>query len=265
MFRIEYAKGFERFFAEKDIRSFEDFFDIKDGETVNQNRKRNVLAFSMETDGEKKEFFMKRFMSPHYKDMWFTFRNHGQICSQGGCEWRNANLLLENGVQTYRPVCYGEQMVCGIEKKSFFITEKLGGECFADFVREKWAGLDESEKDKIMSSLAKVVWRVHEAKVSMPDLYVWHVFISKSDDGEYEFAIIDLHRMKLRVRSKSEFVRNLGAFDFSMLDKYFDDRVRRVFIRSYIDAGCDANEDALWSKMRSRSRVLSNRRRCAIY
>lgn len=265
MFRIEFAEGFEQFFAENGMRSFDEFFELKLGDVINRNTKRNVVAFSVESDGGVKEFFMKRFIKPHYKDMWFTFRNFGRICSQGGCEWRNANLLLDNGVETYRPVCYGEEMVCGIEKRSFFITEKLGGECLTDFVGEKWAGLDEGEKDKIMSSLAKVVRRVHDAGVSMPDLYVWHVFVSKGADGEYEFAIIDLHRMKLRVKSKSEFARNLGAFDFSMLGKYFDDRIRRVFIRAYIEAGDHMNEDALWSKMRSRSRVLSGRRRSPGY
>ena len=261
MLKIEFAQGYESLFEGCGLKSFDEFFNLKIGETVNQNAKRNVLSFSLETDGVAQEFFMKRFVRPHFKDMWFTFCNHGQICSQGGCEWRNANLLLENGVETYRPVCYGEEMVCGIEKRSFFITEKLTGQCLSDFVSERWGTLDQSKREKIISSLAKVVRRIHDAGISMPDLYVWHVFISQVDNGDYEFAVIDLHRMKIKVKDKNEFARDLGAFDFSMLGKYFDDKIRRVFIKSYIEDGYHINEDALWSRMRSRSRVLSGRRR----
>ena len=82
----------------------------------------------------RKELFMKRFYDPHFKDMLFTLGNFGRICSQGQCEWNNANLLLQNGIETYKPICCGWESACGFEKRSFFITEKIDGICLADFV-----------------------------------------------------------------------------------------------------------------------------------
>ena len=133
----------------------------------------------LELEGGHKEFFMKRFFNPHLKDIFFTFRNFGRICSQAMCEWKNADILLGNGVVTYKPLCYGEQKILGVERRSFFVTEKLRGQCFTDFLSRRWAGLDRIEREKIITGLAVFVRRIHDAGISLPDLYVWHIFITE--------------------------------------------------------------------------------------
>ena len=259
MKKLEFSKDWGDYFRGFGLESFEDFFDYSKGDIVNANSKRNVLAFSLGDGSLRKDFFMKRFFDPHFKDMLFTFQNFGYICSQGQCEWNNANKLLDNGIAAYLPVCFGADSKCCFEKRSFVITEKMTDQCLSDFVRENWDQLDGSSREKIISSLAKTIRKIHDAKIVMPDIYVWHVFITENSPGEYEFSFIDLHRMKINVNSKRQFARDLGAFDFSMNEKYFDDGVRQVFLESYLN-GDSGSYDVLNKKVKARSQVLSARR-----
>ena len=254
MINVEFADGQRGFFDSQGLKKFDDFFDFSNGQIINKNQKRDVTTFTL---GDR-VFFMKRFYSPHFKDMLFTFRNFGEICSQGGCEWRNANCLLANGIDTYKPVCYGYQMAWKIEKKSFFITEKINSEPLSDFVAANWTKTTSDEKKTIMTSIAKLFQRIHKAKISLPDLYVWHVFISKSGSGEYDLSIIDLHRMKNNAEPR-EYVRNLAAFDFSMSKKYFDDEIRGVFFDTYLEGYSDRAKKSMLSKIKSRVRKLRSR------
>jgi hypothetical protein len=264
MVKIEFAEGWAEQFEGVGLRSFEDFFDYSAGRTINRNEKRDVTVMELSFGPQRKAFFMKRFLNPHLKDILFTFRNFGSVCSQAVCEWKNAGILLENGVQTYRPVCYGEQKILGVERRSFFITEKLKGECFTDFLARRWAGLERCEKEKIITELAGFVRRIHNAGVGLPDLYVWHLFIKqKKDNGtdsEYEFAVIDLHRMRINA-GPAQRIRDLGALDFSMLDTYFDDEIRCMFLNSYLPEAPRSEKDDFWRSVKKRSSVLAGRRK----
>jgi len=204
---------------------------------------------------------MKRFFRPHLKDVFFAWRNLGKFCSQAQYEWENAGLLLDNGIETYRPVCFGENTKWGIENKSFIITEKLKGQVLTDFVRQNWHNLDRHEKEKVVAGLAVFVRRIHTLKISLPDLYVWHIFISKNSDGEYDFAVIDLHRMSRNVTNINIQIKNLGRLDYSMLDKYFDEDMRHLFIKSYTGQDWPGDIVVLTRKVKMFSKAISSRRR----
>lgn len=265
MIKVEFAKDQARIFAEAGLKSFEDFFAYSGGQIIGKNRKREVVAMALEAGGGKKEFFMKRFFSPHFKDMLFTIRNFGKLCSQAECEWKNAELLLRQGIGSYQPVCYGEQMQVGLEKKSFIITEKIKGPPMTDFVGANWARLAQPQKEKVIIALAKFVRRIHNAKIRVPDLYLWHIFITKvpgadevTDDA---FSILDLHRMRVNVSNKNGRIKDLGALDFSMSDKYFDEGLREIFLSSYLSGDETGTKATLARKIKNRSQKLAGRRR----
>ncbi len=265
MVKVEFAKDWAPVFEKAGLKSLEDFFDFSAGQTINKNKKREVLAMTLPAADGEKELFMKRFFEPHFKDMLFTIRNFGSLCSQAACEWKDAQILLQHGIDTYHPVCFGHQMRLGLEKKSFIITEKINGMCMTDFVTANWLNLDQPQKEKSITAMAKFVRKIHNAKISMPDLYLWHIFMTKTppadDITEDDFAIIDLHRMRINISNRNARIRDLGALDFSMSDKYFDDSLREVFLDTYM-ATADADERIAFSrKIKNRSRVLANRRR----
>jgi len=204
---------------------------------------------------------MKRFSHPHFKDMIFSWRNIGRPCSQARYEWENARLLLDNGIETYRPVCFGEEITYGIEKSSFFITEELQSQCLTDFVRQNWTGLDQLQKEQIITGLATFVRRIHALNISLPDLYVWHIYIAENGRREYDYAVIDLHRMSRNVTSMRLNIKSLGRLYHSMLDDYFDEELKRLLIKSYAACGQVGDVSKLLAQVKKYSDAISVRRR----
>ena len=268
MIKIDFAEGWEGQFDSVGLKSFDDFFDYSAGRTINRNEKRDVTEMELSFGPDRKTFFMKRFFNPHLKDVLFTLCNFGSVCSQAMCEWRNAHLLLENSVQTYHPICCGEQKILGLEQRSFFVTEKLSGECFTDFLGRRWAWLERCAKERVMCEMAAFIRRIHDAGVSLPDLYVWHLFITEkkneAKDTKYEFAVIDLHRMRIKA-GWAQWIRDLGALDFSMLETYFDDELRHFFLDSYLPGATRQAKEGFWRSVKKRSSVLTGRRRRPSY
>ena len=260
MKKVVFADSWKPILAESGLVTFDDFFNFFK-ERLNKSRKRDVQMLTVGEGNNKKVFFMKRVFYPHLKDRFSNLLNFGRACSQAKCEWENANLLISNGIDTYRPVCYGEQTCLGLEIKSFFLTAKVQGQCLTDFVAENWLQMKVKQKEDLMAALAKLIRKVHSAKISLPDLYVWHIYITnRTEAGEYEFAIIDLHRMKQNNTSFNKQIRNLGRFDYSMLEKYFDDNLRRVFIESYADDKDPYSIAELAKKVKKYSDWLSSER-----
>lgn len=259
--KIVFADSWQEVFAEFGLKSFDDFFGYCGGQQINKNTKRDVSILTFGDGAARKVFFLKRFHHPHYKDMLFSWRNFGRLCSQAAVEWKNANLLFENGVETYKSTCFGEQIKWGLERKSFFVTEKLPGLCLTDFVARNWPQLAQSQKEKIITSLAKTIRKIHDARINLPDLYIWHIFIRESQKpNEWDFAVIDLHRMSHNVTDKNRQIKNLGRLDHSMLDKYFDKTMRRLFIESYAGDDWPGGVDKLAGKVKKYSNAVSAKR-----
>ncbi len=259
MEKIVFADSWQGFFAEFGLRSFYDFFDYPGTERIDKKTKRRVNKLTFGDGRKRRTFFMKRFYYSHLKDTFLALRNFRQLCSQAACEWKNANLLFKNGFETYRPACYGEQMKSGLEKKSFFVTEELQDQCLTDFVAQNWSQLRQLQKEKIIVQLAKTIRKIHDAGISLPDLYVWHIFIKENQD-QWNFAVIDLHRMKHNVSDRNQQIRNLGRLDYSMLDKYFDEKMRRLFIESYAADNWPGGTDLLATKIKKYSDAVSAKR-----
>jgi hypothetical protein len=213
-------------------------------------------------DSQEKQFFMKRFFHPHFKDVFFAWRRFGELCSQARYEWENARLLLDHGIETYKPVCYGEETKWGIENKSFVVTEKLQAQSLTDFVRQEWHNLQRQRKERIIIGLAAFVRRIHALNISLPDLYVWHIFVKEgaTSSGEYDFAVIDLHRMSRNVKDKNKKIDNLGRLHHSMVDSYFDEKLKQLFIESYAADDWDGDITALAAQVKKRSAAVSAKR-----
>ncbi len=262
MEKVIFTRGWQEFFQKFGMDCFELIFNCSNAKIVNKNKKRDVRTFSLGLDGDRKIFFMKRFFRPHYKDMIFAFRNFGRICSQAELERENANILLKNNFETYRPVCYGAKFKWGLENRSFLITEKLKGQPLTEFVAKKWTSLTQAERENIIISLARLIRRIHDTAVSMPDLYIWHIFVSQNHAKDrYEFAIIDLHRMIHNVTGTDKQIRDLAAMDYSMLEKYFDSDIKKLFINSYLRDDWPGNKERFIKKIKKCSKALARKRR----
>jgi len=266
MIKLQFEKDYKTYFARLGLKSFKDIFLYAKGSLIGKNSKRDVTAFTLENADGQREFFMKRFMRPHLKDMFFTVCKSGHPCSQGQYEWESANFLLNNGIKTYRPVCFGTENRFGIEMRSFFVTEKLTGQCLREFITKNWQGMSSEEKDRAVKNIGKFVRKIHQAGVNMPDLYVWHLYLEDENVTTCDFAIIDLHRMsQCRSIKTSQIVRNLAALDFSMIEKYFTDEMRYSLVESYLNGSSKTEIQRLCKKIKQRSNVLRSRRHAPVY
>jgi hypothetical protein len=217
--------------------------------------------------GSKSEFFMKRFHDPHLKDIFHTIVNHGSVCTQASSEYQYAKHLLENGIETYHPVCYGQKTIFGLERKSFFITKKIEGICLTDFITENWDLIDRNQKEQIVLAMGKIARKLHDARISMPCLFVWHLFLLNDAlaDNRYEFAVIDLHRAKINFILQCNYWRNLGDLYFSLSEKRFDKGLREILLEAYIADGHPLDKNTLKRKIMKRAHKLYSRRRAMDY
>lgn len=259
MERLIFADAQRQYFAESGFSSFSDFFEYDGGEDYGVNTKRAVIRFTAGSEG--KAFFMKRFYGPHLKDVFFAWCSFGRLFSQARCEWENVNMLFAGGIETYRPVCYGER--CGMKIGSFLVTRELQSRCLTDFVAGK--RLSAAEKQKLICCLGKFVRRIHDAKISLPDLYLWHIYVTESktarNETGYDFAVIDLHRMKHNVTNRNEQLKNLGRLIHSMRKEYFEDDLRRLLIKSYARQNQPGSTDNLIKTVEKYCRRISARRK----
>lgn len=266
MIKTEIQAAHAAVFSQHGLKTFDDFFSIESGRVINRNEKRDVTVLRLAAGDGQRVYFMKRFFCPHPKDMLFTFRNFGRFCSQAELEWRCANILLENGIETYHPVAWGVQTRFGIERRSFFITEKIDGKSLIEYLLEHWDGFDSSQQEKLVVGLAQFFRSLHRAKLSLPDSYLWHLFVLEPilPDAPYRFAIIDLHRMQVHAAAARHAARNLGALLFSLPDEWFDGRLRELFLQTYLDTcgGADvADRAAFLSALKKREEILIARRK----
>jgi hypothetical protein len=246
MDKVVFEKDRGVFFASHGLYRFEDFFNYGEGRTINENAKRNVIVLNLEDNGRMRTFYMKRFIKPHLKDMLSTVWSFGTLCSQAEAEWRNARILLDNGIETYHPVCYGVRSCCGIERQSFFMTEQINGPCLPDYLSEHWARLDTSGRQGLVVRLGLFFQKIHAAGIALPDSYIWHVYripTPAAPDG-FELGMIDLHRMKIRTHGNRPAAKDLGAFLFSLPDGFMDEPLRSLFMDSYLSDGRIRNPNA---------------------
>lgn len=259
MEKLTFAPMWQEYFHPHGLRTFADFFEGTEGLSVNKNSKRDVTRLALDGNGPR-VLFVKRFHRPHIKDVLAGLRQSGRFTSQAALEWHNATYLLQHGIGTYHPVCYGEQSTLGFERRSFLITEALDAACLLDLVMDRWDSMDRSARERVVVEMARLAGRVHDLNVSLPDLQVWHIFLDPAvlDRGD-KFCVIDLHRMKRNVTRVSEKVRDIARLRWSMSSRYFDDGLKDLLVSTYADAvGVDA--DFIAGAVARRVRKLDSRR-----
>jgi len=258
---IIFESDWQDVFAAAGLRTVEDFLTTDRGQQLGRNRRRSVVTFVLETPAGPRRFYMKRFIRPHVKDMLATLRRFGRPCSQAECEWRHARTLLGHGIETYHPVCYGVRTQCGLERASFIVTEEIRGRCLTDWLAEAWADLADDGRRALLVSIGQLARRLHDVDIGFPDLYAWHIYLLEPVGPSSRLALIDLHRMRCGVRRLGSKLRDLGALEYSLIDRYFDDEAYRTLFNAY-----RRPRDVLpWERFRARigqrANTLRRRRR----
>lgn len=262
MDRIIFSGEWKDILAEKGYKTFNDlYYKIKKRRIgCSRDHNRTVSTVSLQTNEGEKTLFIKRFRHAYLKDKIFIFLNTGKFLSQAGYEWDNINLLAQKGIKAPKTVCYGEYSRLGFLRRSFIITEEINGQCLTDFISQNWNAMPNYEKEKIIISLAKTIKKIHNAKFSLKDLYLWHIYIHQNGNNEYDFIFLDFNRMRRNVGDKNEFIKNLGRLHYSMIDQYFDNKLKQLLINTYGEGMNNRDMENLTRKIKKYSKKYLARR-----
>lgn len=261
MDQVVFADKWQEYFGKLGLREFDDFYGYEDGKIVNVNTKRNVCMLRLGAESEQEVFYMKRFHRPHLKDMASALRKFGRLTSQAKVEWNNANTLLDSGIDTYKPVCLGEHIVCGVDTRSLVITEELKATSMLDYVVKHWHDLDRSQQEDMTVHIGELIRKVHRLDISLPDLYIWHIFVDEKKLPERcSLSLIDLHRMSTGITSRRQKAKELGRLCWSLDKKYFDDKLRDIMVTTYAEGGWFGSMDMLMRGIHRSIRRVRQRR-----
>jgi hypothetical protein len=260
MERLVFADAWQEFFGRHRLKTFSQFFHGLQGLCVNRNSKRNVLKLTVK-DPSARTFFLKRFYRSQFKDTLGAVWRFGRPMSQAAVEWTNVHHLQGHGIRTCKPVCFGEQMTLGFERRSFLLTEQVKGVCMANFLAERWRGLDRAGRERIVVEMARLARRMYDVNVSLPDLYVWHLFIRPDPTADgYALSVIDLHRMVPKAWTTPGRLKSLVRLHWSMSPRYFDDELKELLVSTYNEDG-RIDLDYLARSIRDNARTLERRGR----
>lgn len=103
-----------------------------------------------------------------------------------------ANILLEKGIGTPKPVAYQENYNLFGLKRSFYASIHQDYDLtFRELVEVK----DYPDEENILRQFVLFCYKMHEAGIEFKDHSPGNTLIKKSNDNEYDFYLVDLNRM----------------------------------------------------------------------
>jgi len=161
-----------------------------------------------------KEYAVKSFKIPHLLNQ-FVYRFFRASKAQRSYE--NAVKLQELGVNTPAPVGYSEFPSMFLFQESYYVSE------FYDFdfeIRAVLADENFDNREEILKGFVDFSYDLHNKGVYHVDYSPGNVIIKKLQQG-YEYAIIDVNRMKFITYTDELRFKNLSRFSTSAEDLEF--------------------------------------------
>jgi heptose I phosphotransferase len=207
----------------KDLTSVDDFLEIN-AELARDFKNRKTGRF--ERDG--KGFYIKK----HFEcgvgfilDELFHLRKpHIGACH----EWRVLNGLHEIGIDSMRPVAFGQEGQILTRQRSFLVTEELKQVQSMANVCAAWPASPPavSFKKALLETIAGIARKLHESGINHRDFYLCHFLLDTSDLETVEAGerpprlyLMDLHRAQQRANVPFRWrVKDIGGLYFSAMD-----------------------------------------------
>ena len=154
-------------------------------------------------------------------------------------EWRAIDRLTAAGVDTMRPVAYGQSGSNPAARHSFIVTEELAPTVSLEDFCRNWREVPPPAalKHALIARVAEMAGRMHRAGVNHRDFYICH-FLLHLDPAPtadvLKLSLIDLHRAQLREGTPRRWRdKDLASLYFSALEIGLTRRDRLRFLRIY--------------------------------
>ena len=149
-------------------------------------------------------------------------------------EWLALRVLKTADVPSMTPVLFCERGLNPATRKSVILTESL------DFkiALEDFETRDPVLKKALITEVARISKKMHEAGVNHRDYYLCHFLLNAPGSKSLKFKpilhLIDLHRAQVRKSVPRRWlVKDLGGLLFSAIEKNLTTRDLLRFIREY--------------------------------
>lgn len=201
--------------AQAGFVTFDDFMNFSGGTLICRKRGRSVVSFEI---GDR-TFYLKR-NSFHRGEFWKTLSRFRWPPRSARQEWLSILAVRDAGIPTVPPVAMGEQLVCGVEKASFTLTEALyDAEPLDQIIRQKFSGEISlplrQEKLALIQRVAEITRRLHSSGMYHQDLYLGHFLLGRED----KLYLIDLQRVVCGEKVPRRYrVKDLGQLAYSAMD-----------------------------------------------
>ena len=210
------------------LSDFDSFMDFPGGRRVVHKRGRSVFRFEL----EGRAFYLKR----NRLHRWELLKqlSRGKLPPRSAHqEWRSIQAVTAAGIPTVKPVAFGESTCLGMETASFTVTEELyGARPLDELIRDGYLDrLVAQERRALISKLAALARKLHDAGMNHQDFYLNHFFIGE-DESVY---LLDLQRVQLRQRVPERYlIKDLAQLNYSV-DYYggFSRSDKMRFLKGY--------------------------------
>ena len=142
----------------------------------------------------------------YVKHFWATTRLSllHQMIRQGRAdkEFHLAHLLDECGVQTIKPVAFGERRRHGVLLESYLLTEAIPDgltlyELIEQHILTGRVPFPPEARFRFAAELAKLTATIHQTGIEHRDLHEKNIVVRPMPDGTYRFYLLDLHELQI--------------------------------------------------------------------
>ncbi|MDL1959931.1 MAG: hypothetical protein LWX01_13110 [Deltaproteobacteria bacterium] len=195
-------------------------------------KERNTVRLDLKTEsGEKRPFFLKRYVPPTARDRLKTYLRLNRPAPGARQEWHAMWIFLQVSIPGPVPVAWGKdggsslvlsEGVSHVMRLSEWVDRNLG----------EGSGINPqvlSSKRKIIEEVANIVARMHSAGLHHQDLYLCHFLCGSEQDG-LPLTLIDLQRVKRHRRLPRRWqVKDLAQLHFSSAQYITRQDIRRFW------------------------------------
>lgn len=159
-------------------------------------------------------------------------------------EFNAANKLQQLGVDTLKPVAFGQRGVNPAKQESFIICEDLADTISLENICKTWIENPPPAKLKkrVIKKIAAITRTMHSNGINHRDYYICHFLLPNNyqqlllNDNwqQTPFYLIDLHRCQIRKRVPQRWLeKDLAGLFYSAMDAGLTWRDIRTFISIY--------------------------------
>ncbi len=168
-------------------------------------KKRNTIKV-FEVGDEK--WNVKSFQVPHLINR-FAYKYVRK--SKARRSFEHAEILLEKGILTPKPIGYLEYSKPIGLTNSFYITQNLSYDFdFGDVIDKEF-----SDRENILNQFTEFTYQLHENDIHHFDHSMGNTLMCQTSKGQYDFYLIDLNRMRFEEMTYEKRIDNFNRLSLT--------------------------------------------------